>query len=961
MQRLHDAKETARKAVSSSISSVQALEEDLKRLKARHDETTKVTLRDVQKELDDLTVFKDSIWDKMSDIDVMLDENGHFMKGIEAKALIQELRDEAERSHQANEYLRNRLLSVGTDLCHAQERVYDLEAQSIDESKARQVSTENLAVYASKLDQLTLRLEKRDRELLEAVQKSSGLQQQVEATQVRVKQLEQEIDKREGQLVEFRELQERSQELSDALAASEELVKSLTEELAQTKHDLEAASTKNDQQSETCTSLDRKVISLQEAYDMMTSQLSSQRAQAQEDLSKAALNLSAKEQDLLKAVQEVSALKVQERDLTKQLEDAQKSNDRLVKEAAKKEDEYTQLDKQLSILTERFQDQSISLRLVKDQHGNIQERLVSCEAAHAAELKSTQVSLQRDNDALRTELEHDKQVLREQLDVAQAERDTLTAQMDDHKRRQESQDTIHASLQTRVAVLEGERDLLRASAETLRLDSETLRRDSADALRRCTGDFEARLTAQEVVNAEALRRGVEDFEKRLRSQEISSAEALRRCAEDFEKRLSSQELSSTEALRRCTEDFEGREAAQAASYEARYAQQEATYTEHIKERVDACERINTAAIEAVEAKHNLNLTLIKRDLAAAQTELELHATRNKERDDSHSKSLAAETIKYELAQENATHLSRQLDDLQQRLSFLDNANAQLTREVEGSLPQGQEGAELSSLRSRIAALEAENELLRRKGSTLQSRYDAGTLEPHEQQFASSVMRGVRASHEAEMVKKSNEILRRDRQITALEADVASLTASLIGKLGQESKDGSLSEGVVNVSNEPTRVSVNDSTVRNTTISSMTAFSEVGTVAMEVKESTVQAVSLGGRFSQLGLEGSDSVMSEPPSSDDQPLADAYGSDSVDPRPTKRHRPHSPSAALEGLASTARRGRNTQSGKTRQTVVSRMKPDPQRAKDTESAAGVETEKATPKPLARKNAGKIRKRNG
>lgn len=109
-------------------------------------------------------------------------------------------------------------------------------------------------------------------------------------------------------------------------------------------------------------------------------------------------------------------------------------------------------------------------------------------------------------------------------------------------------------------------------------------------------------------------------------------------------------------------------------------------------------------------------------------------------------------------------------------------------------------------------------------------------------------------------------------------------------------------------------------VRNTTISSMTAFSEVGTVAMEVKESTVQAVSLGGRFSQLGLEGSDSVMSEPPSSDDQPLADAYGSDSVDPRPTKRHRPHSPSAALEGLASTARRGRNTQSGKTRQTVVS-----------------------------------------
>lgn len=149
-----------------------------------------------------------------------------------------------------------------------------------------------------------------------------------------------------------------------------------------------------------------------------------------------------------------------------------------------------------------------------------------------------------------------------------------------------------------------------------------------------------------------------------------------------------------------------------------------------QERVDACERINTAAIEAVEAKHNLNLTLIKRDLAAAQTELELHATRNKERDDSHSKSLAAETIKYELAQENATHLSRQLDDLQQRLSFLDNANAQLTREVEGSLPQGQEGAELSSLRSRIAALEAENELLRRKGSTLQSRYDAGTLVSH---------------------------------------------------------------------------------------------------------------------------------------------------------------------------------------------------------------------------------------
>lgn len=63
----------------SSSSSVQALEEDLKRLKARHDETTKVTLRDVQKELDDLTVFKDSIWDKMSGTVLSLSDIPDFL------------------------------------------------------------------------------------------------------------------------------------------------------------------------------------------------------------------------------------------------------------------------------------------------------------------------------------------------------------------------------------------------------------------------------------------------------------------------------------------------------------------------------------------------------------------------------------------------------------------------------------------------------------------------------------------------------------------------------------------------------------------------------------------------------------------------------------------------------------------------------------------------------------------
>ena len=93
----------------------------------------------------------------MAAVEPLLDENGSYVKGLEAKTLVNELQAECKScahfsltclkpyltlplvaAHEANDYLRERLTSISGDLCLAKERVYELENKLFGEEQARQ-------------------------------------------------------------------------------------------------------------------------------------------------------------------------------------------------------------------------------------------------------------------------------------------------------------------------------------------------------------------------------------------------------------------------------------------------------------------------------------------------------------------------------------------------------------------------------------------------------------------------------------------------------------------------------------------------------------------------------------------------------------------------------------------------------------------------------------------------------
>ncbi|TFK91494.1 hypothetical protein K466DRAFT_643900 [Polyporus arcularius HHB13444] len=292
----------------------------------------------------------------------------------------------------------------------------------------------------------------------------------------------------------------------------------------------------------------------------------------------------------------------------------------------------------------------------------------------------------------------------------------------------------------RQALHEKVRELSVALNETRR-ETEVRARELAQACSRCQA-LEERFEDQSVT-LRLTRESVGDVQERLLAAETSHTKTLAEATAKLDREISvlqEQKLGLQATMEVMQEALRREEASSRAMQEEQSG------------RLRQQESMSVARLEA-EAKRSEQLT---RDLEEART-------------------------RTNSAEERIKGLDEELRDLRDQL--------QVAR-----LPSPETEADLRTLRSRVATLEAAEMKSTLRAKTIDSRYRVGDLNDEEKTFVHTLIQTSQAIHEQELVANRNELRRRDNALKEMRSKVHLLESTLAKHLkAQKAKAASVAQ------------------------------------------------------------------------------------------------------------------------------------------------------------------------
>ncbi|KAJ3554635.1 hypothetical protein NM688_g3003 [Phlebia brevispora] len=455
LQRLKSVKETAKRGLESNSRSLEGMRTALDALKTQSEESFAFTLQAKASlpSVDDLRITVD---DTMKIIEPLLNDEGHFYKTEETRQLISDLQLEHSKSQQVVDILRDRLQSVGGDLIDAKSRITELEGSQAADREALRSSSVSLCNASEQIENLAQDLKKQQGELNDALIAAADLELKVVAATEQQKDEELQILSRVNeQNVELKSRVDACNARIQALEGVEESFSSCTATLNERASEISALETLSEKETE-----------LKNSYTEI------------QDVKQAVGVIEAREQALLN---ELARVKTETEVLQNKLREVEKLLEEAREEIAIRTENLHQADTNYKVLEERFEDQSVTLRLTKEEHGDMQERLIESEAKFAvsgldpsAYTTYSEKGFQRDLEAATGKLECQIAVLTEQKTVLQAKINDLedVARQQDQAmasmkaeydaRLCEQEDTLHRQL---AAVTERANDTQKALEE----------------------------------------------------------------------------------------------------------------------------------------------------------------------------------------------------------------------------------------------------------------------------------------------------------------------------------------------------------------------------------------------------------------------------------------------------------------------------------------------------------------
>ncbi|TCD68195.1 hypothetical protein EIP91_011367 [Steccherinum ochraceum] len=479
LHRIQSVKDSAKKSLESSARSLDSMKSAMDELKAQSQESfgfanqTKVSLIDIEE-------LKNTVAESLNSIQPLMDEDGGLLKIKETKEILEELQSECKQGQQVSDILRERLQVVGADLIDARARVADLEAMQVSDRDALRRSSDSLSNTMEQVNTQAGRLEELQERLCDALAAAADAEAKVAAAQDDIDRLHgdaktkvAEIDQLRSEQAEIPRLRTLLEERDASIALLqrvEEQLKIVTEQHHEASVKISSLESQLGGKDELISDLRARLK--QTDHTLLTAH--QERDRALQDLAQIQVREDAQKMDISRMTDELKAAT----DKIESLEAALQDSTGLL---AARNEKLSLMDGRYQMLEERFEDQSVTLKITKEANGDLQERLVDLEAKSARELEAAagkQAVLDEQKATLHQKVQALELNVRELKETVKAEKKEHDAKM------KQQQDVHHAALEReleRTKAVQDELQSSRSGEQTLAVQALELSNQLQDA------------------------------------------------------------------------------------------------------------------------------------------------------------------------------------------------------------------------------------------------------------------------------------------------------------------------------------------------------------------------------------------------------------------------------------------------------------------------------------------------
>ncbi|KAI0638145.1 hypothetical protein C8Q77DRAFT_1048544 [Trametes polyzona] len=356
-------------------------------------EGTVAFINDTRASLSDIHALRASVSSTIQAIEPYLEGGDEWAKVRQMKDVLNALELESSKSQQVADLLRDRLQSVGGELVEAKSRVTELEAAQAEDRAALSRANAAMARSAEELSSLAACVKKHQGDLYDTLSIAAESEAKLQRTNQRVAELENLLRSKDEQLQALRGVHSDIAKLEAKLELKDTYILDL--ESSQTEH------------SQTKAALEHTKLKLAEMTALVASKdnlMSSQSARS----SKLERSCDGANTELKTLAEELGMAKARE-------QAASAENGRILAEKRTLSEKFTNLESVVETVREeldsrsrryvirltqaledRFEDQSITLRLTRQAVGDAQERLLSSETLHAEQLSESTAKLKQE-------------------------------------------------------------------------------------------------------------------------------------------------------------------------------------------------------------------------------------------------------------------------------------------------------------------------------------------------------------------------------------------------------------------------------------------------------------------------------------------------------------------------------------------------------------------------------------
>ncbi|KAH8105890.1 hypothetical protein BXZ70DRAFT_1004194 [Cristinia sonorae] len=372
LERVQAVKDAAKRTLEGSFRSLANLKATVDELKSQSQDAFGIT-NQTKVSSEDIEELRGTVAASLSTVQPLLDDNGEFPKAQETKEILAELQTECKQSQQVSELLRERLQAVGAELIDAKARVTELEAMQVVDREALRSSSNALTQTAGQVNDLAKQLKTQQGHLYEVLSTAADAQAELEFAKNEIARLVAEVS---AKSIEIDQLHNEREDISKLHA----LLDGRDATIASLKAISEQVETVTMQNNEQCCRISGYESELK-AKDTIVADLKTRIEQAEgtlqadrQERDKLQERLSASQADVDAYKSQIERLHAEVKTATSKIRDLQTTIEEARSDVVARNEKIVQTNHRYQLLEDRFEDQSVTLRLTKEANGDLQVR-----------------------------------------------------------------------------------------------------------------------------------------------------------------------------------------------------------------------------------------------------------------------------------------------------------------------------------------------------------------------------------------------------------------------------------------------------------------------------------------------------------------------------------------------------------------------------------------------------------